>query len=178
MEIRTKRLLLRPLGLGDLATAYAYSSDPEATRFMVRLPVSDIAETKSFLRAAEAEWRREEPSYYEFAIVREGIHIGAVSVYLSAEGTEGELGWILDRRHWRHDYATEAAEAVRDFATGALGVRRLVAHCDAENFASRRVMEKLGMTLAGRTHGRINRAGGGPREEYMYALGAKGEERT
>ena len=46
--------------------------------------------------------------------------------------------------------STEAATAMADFAFRELGVRRLSSWCIAENAASARVLEKVGMSLEGR----------------------------
>jgi hypothetical protein len=44
-------------------------------------------------------------------------------------------------------YATEAAQAMVDYAFTSLNVRRIVLNTGADNFASMRVMERLGMTV-------------------------------
>jgi RimJ/RimL family protein N-acetyltransferase len=60
---------------------------------------------------------------------------------------EVELGWIVRRAHWGKGIATEAAAAWRDFAFDTVGLERIVSMINAENTASRRVAEKLGMTV-------------------------------
>jgi RimJ/RimL family protein N-acetyltransferase len=60
---------------------------------------------------------------------------------------ETEIGWTLGRPYWGRGYATEAAAAVRDFALGELGLRRLVSLIARGNEASVRVALKLGETL-------------------------------
>lgn len=170
MRINTKRLTLVPLGPEFLLSAHEYSGDLENTRLMVFLPDADINETAEFLENSMAEWQKSKPMFYEFAILKDSEHIGAVSVYLSDDYTEGELGWIINKKYWGNGYATEAARAVFDFAVRELKVRRIFAHCDSENVASYKVMEKLGMTLVSRTRGRKNRSSDEDREELEYAL--------
>ncbi len=58
-----------------------------------------------------------------------------------------EIGWHLDRDSWGHGYATEAARAVLTHAED-LGVRRVCSLIVPGNLRSRRVAEKLGMTIA------------------------------
>lgn len=53
----------------------------------------------------------------------------------------------------------------------ASGPSRFIAHCDSENTASRRVMEKLGMSLREISHGRKNRSSDEERDECLYELG-------
>lgn len=69
MILTTKRLLLRPLGVADLKTVHQYSSDRENTKYMMFLPRETETETKQFLLSAEAEWKKENPKFFEFAIV-------------------------------------------------------------------------------------------------------------
>ena len=147
MIIKTERLLLRPLGGGDLKTVHEYASDPENTRYMFYLPNATEQETADFLRSAEQEWQKEHPSFFEFAILLEGGQIGAVSIALDDVPTQGEIGWILNKKYWNRGYATESAEALLEFAKTQLHLQSVTAHCDWRNVASARVMEKIGMRL-------------------------------
>lgn len=104
-------------------------------------------ETLAFLRRVRAEWQKDAPFFYEFAIELNSRQIGAVSV--APDGECAELGWILNRRFHHCGYATEASMAVRDFAMRTLHQTCLYAHCDTRNVASKRVMEKLGFVCAG-----------------------------
>ena len=56
-----------------------------------------------------------------------------------------ELGWALAREHWGHGYATEAARAVREWAS----VEHLVSLIAPDNVRSRRVAQRLGAEPAG-----------------------------
>jgi RimJ/RimL family protein N-acetyltransferase len=60
---------------------------------------------------------------------------------------ETDIGWHQLRAQWGQGYATEAALASRDYAFVKLRVERLVAQIHPENYASRRVAEKIGMRL-------------------------------
>jgi len=57
-----------------------------------------------------------------------------------------EIGWRIAAEHWNRGYATEAAKAAVAFGFAALGLKEIVAFTVPENVASRRVMEKLGMS--------------------------------
>ena len=63
---------------------------------------------------------------------------------------EWEVGWAVHPDDWGKGYATEAAWQVMDWAFKELKVHRIVAFCHADNIASVRVMEKLGMHQDGR----------------------------
>lgn len=169
-QIPTPRLTLRPLGTEFLESAHQYSSDAENTKYMMFLPNESIDETRAFLLACESEWAKPEPAFYEFAILTDGVHIGAVSIYPNEQKDAAELGWILNPSYHNRGYATEAARAVMDFAKAELNIHRFVAHCDTENIASRKVMEKLGFVRTAETGGRKNKGSDEERHEYTYEL--------
>lgn len=57
-----------------------------------------------------------------------------------------ELGYRLRQAVWNRGYATEGSLALIDLAFTSLGVERVFAHTLTLNAASRRVMEKCGLT--------------------------------
>lgn len=169
VEIKTERLTLRPMTLGYLDSVHAYVSDLENTRYMCFLPNETREETEEFIRRAEAERGKPKPSYYEFVVLRSDVHVGAVSLYWLEDGV-WELGWIVNKRFWGRGYATEAAQALMGWGRRELGMKRVIAQCDGENDASRRVMEKLGMRRVSLTGGRKNRASDEERQELTYEI--------
>ena len=60
---------------------------------------------------------------------------------------EAELGYRLRKAAWGKGYASEVSRALIRNGFTELGVRRVVASALAANTASRRVMEKAGLTL-------------------------------
>jgi [ribosomal protein S5]-alanine N-acetyltransferase len=58
------------------------------------------------------------------------------------------LFWAIDPDQQRQGYATEAVQALIDFAFQQLRVKRLIATTEYDNTASIGVMRKLGMTIA------------------------------
>ena len=147
MEIKTDRLLLRPLCLSDLKTVHEYACDLENTKYMLFLPNVSVQETYNFLCSVEEEWQQEHPSAFEFAIVLDNVQIGAISISLGEISNQGEIGWILNKKYWNCGYVSEAATAILDFAENQLHLQRVIAQCDWRNIASARVMEKIGMQL-------------------------------
>ena len=170
MTIKTNRLNLVPLSMEHLQTAYAYSSDPEITKYMVFLPVDSIGETRQFIEDSQRELLKEAPEYYEFAVLLDGVHIGGASLYFDTVPDVGELGWILLPEYQGCGYATEAARALVAWGRDRFGVRRFIAHCDAENRASQGVMRRLGMTLVDDAGTRKNRSSDELRRECLFEL--------
>lgn len=124
LKLETAHLTLRPLGPAFLHGTFAYAGSAENTRCMLFLPSPSPDETAQFLRKAEGKWQKAKPAYYEFAICFGERHIGAISLYLEETGRKAELGWIIHRVFWGHDYALEAARRVADSAHKERGICR------------------------------------------------------
>jgi len=62
-----------------------------------------------------------------------------------ARGVHAELGWVLHPGHAGHGYATEAVRELVRICFEDLRLRRVTANCFADNVASWRLMERIGM---------------------------------
>ncbi len=146
MKIRTRRLTLRPVRLGDEAAIHEYAGDPGIT-MMFRLPKESFDETAEFVKKAAAEWDSPDGTNYEFAVLYEGRIIGGCGADLGrgADRSCVTLGWIIRGDCRNRGFASEAARAVLDFAFTHLGVGKACAQCDVNNPASFAVMKKIGM---------------------------------
>ena len=167
-EITTERLQLRPLNTGYLSSVNAYAMDEENTRYMCHLPNQSPEESLAFLKASEEEWAKEQPEFFEFAVLYQNQHVGTVSVYF--ENGIGELGWIILKQYWRRGFAYEATKGMVDYFKEHFGATHFIAHCDTENIASWKTMEKLGMVRVSESGGRRNRAANQDSREYLYEL--------
>lgn len=168
-ELHTERLVLKPLGIKYFETTKEYAMDPENARLMFYLPYESEEETRKALMECEKMWADESCNTYECAVLLDGVHIGAVSLYDIEDGLE--FGWIINKRYWGKGYAYEAARALLDYFSKQQGVKHFIAMCDSENYGSYRLMEKLGFTLKEKNPGRKNRlTPGEERFELIYTL--------
>nr|WP_316617263.1 GNAT family N-acetyltransferase [uncultured Ruminococcus sp.] len=170
MKIKTERLTLVPISEAFLDSACAYAMNADNARLMVYLPKESRDEVRDFLRSAESEWQKPQPDICEFAVLRDGEHIGGMTMYFEGDYTRGELGWIIRRDCWGKGYAVEAAKGLMEHFRKTMGLDRFIAHCDSENTASKRVMEKLGMHYVETHGGRFNRLTEGERRECLYEI--------
>jgi [ribosomal protein S5]-alanine N-acetyltransferase len=156
----TPRLRLRPFQLADAKRVQELAGDQRiaATTLHVPHPYPD--------GAAETWINRHQPAaasgkQFNFAITLAGTRtpgfeehvgdtghlIGAVSIGSHGDPTNerAEIGYWLGTPYWNKGFTTEAAHAVLDFGFGKRGYRKIIACHMAQNLASGRVMEKLGM---------------------------------
>lgn len=149
--LRTKRLILREFQADDWKPTHTYQNDPRYLRFYDRDGMSP-ADTQALIAAFlgfEAE-RPRRNTQLAILLASTGELIGNVGVRReSPDHPVADMGYELAPKHWGHGYATEAARAMRDWAFGDEGLARLHAHCIADNDASARVLEKLGMRREG-----------------------------
>jgi len=102
------------------------------------------------------DWQQETPrGKIQLAVTLRstGELIGNVGLRQSIPAAhEAEIGYELSPASWGCGYATEAARAMLAFGFSARGLHRIHAYCIAENVASVRVLEKLGMHCEERLH--------------------------
>lgn len=152
MRLETPRLVLREYTEDDATAVFAYQSDPRYLRYYP-WEWRTLDDAQRFVRTF-IDWQSESPRRrFQLAVLlhESGALIGSCGVRRKPDDdTEADIGFELSPEHWGWGYATEAATAMAEFAFRELGVRRLSSWCIAENAASARVLEKLGMSLEGR----------------------------
>jgi RimJ/RimL family protein N-acetyltransferase len=96
--------------------------------------------------------------------------IGQVElVWLSEESRQGELGYIFSPLYQGRGLATEAALELLRWGFEELDLHRIIGRCAAQNSASAKLLERLGMRREAHF---VDNAlfKGGWREELVYAM--------
>lgn len=151
--VRTERLVLRPVEGRDHPALYAIRSRPEVARWLSGMPAS--------YEVFEREWTSPERMDVTLTMELDGRVVGDVflrvtdawsqrEVAADARGTQAEIGWLVDPAYAGQGLATEAAHELLRICFEDLGLRRVTAAAFAENAASVRVMQKIGMRIEGR----------------------------
>ena len=152
MELHTDRLILREFVSADWPAVLAYQSDPRYLQYYEwtdRTPGDAQRFVQMFLEQQAEQPRRK----FQLAVVLKGSGqlIGNCGIRkASADALEADIGYELSPDHWGHGYATEAARVIVRFGFVELGVHRIWAWCIADNVASARMLERLGLKLEGR----------------------------
>jgi RimJ/RimL family protein N-acetyltransferase len=142
-------LELRPPTSADLDGVLAWRNRPEVTRWLLRTTVGPEAFRRAWLDSVA------DPEQQAVVAVLDGLVIGTGSLEIrdgmgqfdgdAWRRAEGLLGYLVDPAHAGNGHATRIAGALLDVAFIELGLHRVTAGCFADNVASWRVMEKLGM---------------------------------
>jgi len=142
VEIRTPRLILRPLRFEDFDAFADFVRDPDASRYVGGAQSRPVA-WRNFMTVAGA-WHMQGISMFTVLLEGSGEWIGRVGPWYP-EGWPGtEVGWGIVRKFWGHGYATEAARASIDWAFHTLGWDEVIHTIDPRNAASIAVATKLG----------------------------------
>jgi RimJ/RimL family protein N-acetyltransferase len=144
----TDRLVLRPATAADADALYAIRSRPDVAEWV----------TSAWTDRDDFQSGYVDTARYGKVIVieRDGEVIGELMISIEdgwaqreveaeAAGVQAELGWVLSPEHGGLGYATEAVAAALSVCFEQLGLRRVVANCYADNVASWRLMERIGM---------------------------------
>ena len=147
IQLETKRLILRPMLQTDFDALLLIFTDPNVMAAFEHPPFTPEQMQRWLQRNLD---HRHEFGYGLFSILLKetGGLIGDCGLEQMDDMHAAELGYDLRSDVWSHGYATEAAVAVRDYAFDVLRLPQLISLIRVGNLASRRVAEKVGMTLA------------------------------
>ncbi len=146
--METQRLILRKFTTDDFNAVHNYASRAENIIYMMWGPNTE-KETQDYIDMSISKSEEIPCTDYLYAAVlkESGLLIGGCNLSLSDD--EGEIGWILHMDYWKQGYGTEMGKAMLQLGFDELGLHRILAHCDSENYGSYRVMEKIGMRREG-----------------------------
>jgi RimJ/RimL family protein N-acetyltransferase len=153
IHLETQRLVLRPLVLEDQGWLARLFADPEVNRFLLE----DACTPKQASRFAESvvslDLMRHQFGLWAIEDKTTGTVHGWTELSKlrpwSGPSDEIALSYVLRVESWGRGIATEAAGRLLRHAFEVLGEERIMAVIMADNAASRRVLEKLGMRSIG-----------------------------
>jgi len=146
--LNTPRLAIRRFTEDDAGNLFSLSSDPEVMRYLGR--------------PASREVLRDEIIPFHLGVYQRFDRLGTWAAESASNGeflgwfhlrpengdiTNIHLGYRLRRSAWNKGFATEGSTALINMSFADLGVQRVFARTMAANAASRRVLEKCGLTL-------------------------------
>ncbi len=171
--LTTERLLIRPFVMQDLTDVYQLLDVELKASDLGTDKMESMAERSEWLQWASMNHTQlaklHQPPYGDRAIVlrSNGRLIGAcgyvpcLNFFEQASGmavqsippgeshnsTEFGLFYAISPAFWRQGFASEAAQALVDYAFKHLRLKRIIAETDYDNPGSMGVMRKLGMRI-------------------------------
>jgi ribosomal-protein-alanine N-acetyltransferase len=140
--LETERLVLRKFEQDDLKDILAWEEISNGRNAKV--------EAQKFLEYCFGEYRAGGAGPWGMQLKATGAMVGNCGFpHLIFEELCGEVNYYVDQRHRGQGLAPEAVKALLKFGFQEIGLARIQARCEPDNFGSERVMQKAGMKFEG-----------------------------
>lgn len=150
--IETERLILRDLLPEDAEDMLRLDSNPEVHRYLGNNPVRELSEIESVIAYVQKQY--DERGIGRWATIEKssGAFIGWTGLKRITEPDEyrapyTDVGYRLMPEYWGKGYATEATLKALWYGFTHLDESYIVGTVHGENKASRKVLEKCGLTF-------------------------------
>lgn len=150
--IKTDRLILRPIELGDAESVFSYAKNPNVCRFTLWEAHQSVQDSLNYIKDYVFDYySKGVPEPFGIALKNNPQKIiGTVGCFWTSKQARAmELAYAIAEEHWGKGLVAEASEAVMNYCFKEFELKRIQARCKTENQGSRRVMEKVGMTFEG-----------------------------
>ena len=147
MIFETERLILDTWQPSDWTAFRPIATDADVMRYITGgVPWSD-EQVQSFVDRQVQIYTQRKFCRWKLLEKPGGERVGFCGVGFWRDSPDAEIGWWLARRCWGRGLATEAARvALRDIFE-RVRLERIISITRTDNIASRRIMEKLGLTF-------------------------------
>ncbi len=145
---KTQRLLLRPTALEDAAFIFELLNTPKWLQFIGDRKVRSIKAAREYIRERMLP-QQERLGFSNYTVLRneDGVKLGTCGLY-DRPGIEGiDIGFAFLPEHEKKGYAFEASSELMRAAREDLGLTQINAITDKDNFASQKLLEKLGLVF-------------------------------
>ena len=173
LALHTQRLLLRRFTAADVPFAIEQENDRAVMRWI--RDAQPAAAVRSRAETMAAPWQGRDGEWLALTVVPHDSQRAAgllVCRATAAEHETMEIGYRLASPVHRRGYAFEMCTALCAHLFDVVRVRKLIALCVADNEASVRTLEKLGMQREGRLR-EYCRLDGAFRDELVWGLLAR-----
>ena len=148
--LETPRLALRQFTEDDVANLFDLNNDPQVMRYITGgrpTPLEELRDEVIPFHLAVYERLDRFGTWAAESAAREFLGWFHFRPGPGADISNVDRGYRLRRSAWNKGYATEGSRALIRMGFTDLGVERVFGHTMTVNAASRRVLEKCGMTL-------------------------------
>lgn len=151
-HIETERLILRELQIGDLQAWFEMDSDPKVHKYLGNEPVKNFEQIENVFQYIQQQYTENGIGRWACIEKSSGNFIGWTGLKYIKEYENNhinfyDLGYRLNPEYWGKGYATESCKASLAYGFGTMNLHEIIGMVNEENKASRRVLEKGGLTF-------------------------------
>lgn len=148
--ITTDRLRLRHFTPADYDAVYQLNSDAEVMQYIFDGHTHSREEAKAYLdKIMDAYKAPYELGVWAVELKDSGDFVGFGCLRVFEEPEKRELGYRLGKPHWGKGIASEISRGLVQYGFQTLNLPQIMAVVQTENIASRKVLEKAGLTHQG-----------------------------
>ena len=147
---QTPRLILRQITIEDAPLILELNSDPEIVKYVHEPTLETVEQAQKII--ADIILPQYKNNLGRWAIItKENLEfIGWCGLKYRPFIDEIDLGYRLMQKAWGKGFATEAAVKTLEHGFNALHIKLITGRAHVENFASIKVLEKIGMEFIGK----------------------------
>jgi RimJ/RimL family protein N-acetyltransferase len=144
--LETDRLILRQLTTDDAEFILDLLNQPSFLQFIGDKGVRTLDDARQYILAGPvASYERFGFGLYLTALKDSRVSIGICGLIKRETLEDVDVGFALLPQFWSTGYAFEAASAVMAYGRNVLGLDRIVAITSPDNYASIKLLEKIGL---------------------------------
>ena len=142
--LETERLVLRELNPTDADNFYRLNLNPNVIKYTGDKAFENVENAKEFL---ENYTDYKVNGYGRWAVIDRFSNdfLGWCGLKYNRDLDETDIGFRFFEEHWNKGYATESATACLQYGFQKLSLTKIIGRAMAENKASIKVLEKIGL---------------------------------
>ncbi|MDY7041748.1 MAG: GNAT family N-acetyltransferase [Chloroflexota bacterium] len=148
--IQTPRLRLRSLTLSDLDPLHAILTDRDVIKYIPRKDPWPKGVVRQLIDDHTNHWAEHGFGWWALEFRGSAELIGWCGLCVLDETEEVEIKYLLKQSQWGKGLATEAAKRCINYAFTQLDLQLVIGLVHPDNVASRRVLERAGLTFSNR----------------------------
>ena len=169
MELKTKRLILRPFTMEDAQAVFDYSHQPNVGLNAGWKPHDSVEETRDTMQQIFIG----KEGVFAIVVQETGQLIGSVGLIDDPKRENPRakmLGYALSENYWGKGFMTEAVHALMRYAFERMEVDLVSAYCYPNNRRSRNVLQKCGFEFEGKLRKSEVRFDGSVMDDECFSL--------
>lgn len=152
--VETTRFILRELVPEDVDAFFELDTDPEVLKYLGVKPLERKEQAMDIIQYVRRQYEENGIGRWAVEDKATGEFLGWAGLKFIKETINGQcdfydVGYRLLRRHWGRGIASECAQASLAYGFEVLKAPEIYAYAHADNGASNRVLQKVGLRLVG-----------------------------
>jgi ribosomal-protein-alanine N-acetyltransferase len=146
------KIYFAPVKIDDVKAIHKYASDEDVSRFIGWKLMNSEEETYKFVEEIIRRVNKGTHLYASIFTKENKELIGTAMIFgFNDEDKHAEIGYVLDKDHWRKGYGAETIKLVNEYVSKHLDLHRLNAFVVDVNVGSAKALEKNGFMLEGKS---------------------------